>query len=524
MMYRGICFLVQVYVEKGSEKVTKISEMSIDSFMKAVKEALHEIISTALSSKVPVESVNTIINTVYTNSGNYSLKMGINKVKSALENKVRAANATDLVGMFVGSRDITGRQMPNKYTLIRSDKKHIEISTFDSQVSYQGAKIDIPVPAGVRIKAEHDPEYDSWSLISLEEFKMLTEEELQKHLSKVAIPISAITEEYAYHKTGDEKSVSARPVVIAGEISRVSPEAVFKEDENGSYQIDHYQPVLCPREMKVDEMLPCFQFLLNSKTRGINSVRCHLSQQRKGTPTILVEDFTIACEEAVKKTKDPEAQAGSVSEDLKSWPVLVVGTVMRYNKSQDKTAQNWVDIGVTGIVDADGLVLDGTGAQKTLPQGPKPTETPSINTESQPVAGPIVSSPSKGTRKRSPIQQAPPASTPVEDVVKDAADKIFPPAQDIVSPAQSPAPASAPAPAAPAAAPVSLETLPPKLNEVAKVLIQYCKVLDTTPADLTIETIKTQMLDVITLEDHTTMPDIMIKKVIEYLKAGGKVL
>jgi hypothetical protein len=503
--------------------------MSIDGFSKATKEVLSApneerkepqgLINKALQSKVPVEKINAIIAEVYAAAGNYTLKMGINKVRSAIENNIRAANATELKGILVGSRDVVGRQIPNKYTLIRADKKHLEIGSFDSQVPYQGGKIDIPVPAGVVIKAEYDGEYDSWSLISIEQYQLLNAEKLLENLSKVVIPISAIDEHFAYHKipdpTNGERAVSARPVVIYGEISRVSPEAIFAEKEDGTFEISGHQPVMCPRELKHDETLPCIQFLLNSKTRGVNTPRCHLSQQRKGTPTILIEDLVIACEEAVKKSKDPEIQAGSVSEDMRNWPVLVVGTVSKFNKGtgQDKQAQNWIDIGVTCIIDADAMDVDGTGVQKKLPDTEKPTAVPATHaTDSPPVAGPIQSSAppaaSETRRKRSPVQKAPEA--PLQE-------PAFP--APAATPANPPETVSPP-PAAPAAQPGEL---PEVLRHTAAVVSQYAALLQVSVDDISIEVIKTKMRDAITMPDGKELDDIFIKKIIDYLKAGGKV-
>jgi hypothetical protein len=539
LCYRGKSTSKSKSKYRGEKTVTKINEMSADIFTKAVKEALnapneketHGLINKALQSKVPVEDINTIITDVYNQAGQFTLARGVNKVRSAIENKIRAATATTIDGILIGSRDLVGKQIPNKYTLIRLDKKHMEVSSFDGQVPFQGGKIDIPVPAAVILKAEYDENYDSWSLVSLETYKPLSKEELVKHLSKVVIPISAINADYAYHKT-DEKTVSSRPVVIQGNIARVSAEAVFRFEEDGegnrTSTLDHYLPVYCGREMKQDEKMPCMQFLLNSKTRGVNSVRCHLSQQRKGTPTILVDDFVVACEEAAKKFKDPEAQASNANEWLRDISVIVVGSVNRYTRStgQDKSAQNWVDIGVTGIIEVEDAIFDGTGAQKKLDQeAPKPIAIPSTHTtDSQPIAGPITSSPAPATEKkkggkRSAVQKNPevpenPAPSP--EVVKAAADKVFPPA----TPSPAATPASAAQPAASAAPSSSTGTLPPKLLAMARVVKAYCNILDTTPANLSKEEVKSKMLDVITV-DGIVMPDAVIEQILNYLRAGG---
>jgi hypothetical protein len=511
--------------------------MSIDNFKKAVKEVLsapgeHEpqgLISKAQSSKVPIESINTAMAEVYQQSGNFSLRMGVNKTRSAIENMIRAANATELTGILMGSRDVVGKQFPNKYTLVRADKKHIEISSYEGQAPYHGGKIDIPVPAAVVLKAEYDQDYDSWSLVSIEKYQILTAEDLQKHLFKVMIPISAIDESYAYHKINDDKPVSSRPVVIGGTISKISPEAVFRFEEdndgNKTSQLDHYNPVYCPREMKPDEMLPCVQFLMNSKKRGINNLRCHLSQQRKGTPTILIPDFIVACQEAAKKFKDPEAQAGNVNEYMKGWPVIVVGTVMRYNKStgQDKSAQNWVDIGVSCIFDAEGIDIDGDAAQKKIADAPKPeAAAPHITTQSPPIEGPIqstqpVAAEKKPKAKKTTVQQAPANPAPPvaseEEVIQNVADEIFPatttPAETVLPAAQPPA-ATAPG------------SLPPMLLEKAKVISQYCMVLDVPPSQIDVAYVKDKMLDVIT-SPQGVLADVFIQKILDYLKAGGKV-
>ena len=510
--------------------------MSIDGFNKAVTEALSApnedkkepqgLINKALHTKVPIENIRAAIAEVYQQSGNFSLRMGVNKSRSAIENMIRAANATELQGILVGSHDVAGKQFPVKYTLVRADKKHIEVSSYDSQVPYQGGKIDIPVPAAVVLKAEYDPDYDTWSLVSIEKYKMLDEEILKREITKVMIPISAITEEYQYHKTQDEKPVSPRPVVIGGSIAKISPEAVFRFDDDGEggrvSSIDHYDPVWRSRESKPDEFLPCAGFLLNSKKRGINNVRCHIPQQKKGTPSILIPDFIVACETAAKKFKDPDAQAGNVNEYMKGWPVVVIGTVNRYNKStgQDKTAQNWVDIGVTATLDADGIDIDGD-AQKKLPDAPKQTATPPTHaTTSPPVEAPIVSTPpvppaeKKSKKKTTTVQQAPENPAPVDEVIQGAADKIFP------APAAEPAPQVSPAPAPAPTVPAG--ELPPVLLNMAKIISQYCSILEVSASDIDVAYVKSKMLDVITTPQGP-LNDVFIQKILDYLKAGGKV-
>ena len=516
--------------------MTKISEMSADGFTQATKEALNPVIKTALESKVPVEDINAIITDVYSQAGGFTLQRGVNKVRSAIENKIRAVNATTLSGLLVGSRDMVGKPRPVQYTLVVKNGKHLEVSSFNPKVPYQGSEIDIPVPAAVQIKAEYDPAYDSWQIISIEKYQNLTKEQLIKNLASVAMPISAINQDFAYHKTNEDTVVSSRPVVIMGAISRMNSEAVrvFEEHEDGSTssKVDHYLPVMCGREMNAKEELPCIQFLLSSKTRGTNSVRCHLSQQRKGTPTVLVDDFIAACQQAVAKIKDPEAQAADVGEWMKDCPVIIVGPVQRYNRTtgQDKSEQNWVDIGVSFIIDAEGLEVDGKGAQTKLPdkEEPKPTAIPpSHAVDSPPVIGPIISTKPVAVKKEKKPKEQPPAAPPQanppvsvppqEDLlegfdVQEAADKIFP------AETKTPAPnvSAPPATAAPAA------EVPPKILNIARNIEMYCKMLDIAPKDVTPDELKKEAADFVTFEG-SILPDSIIQKAVDYLVSGGKV-
>jgi hypothetical protein len=524
--------------------VTKISEMSADGFSQATREALSQLINTALSSKVPIEDVNAIIADVYGQAGGFTLQRGLNKVRSAIENKIRAANAETLTGIIVGSRDAVGKQFPVKYSFVAKNGKHLEVSSFSPKVPYQGSEIDIPVPAAVIIKAEYDPSYDSWQMVSIEKYQSLSKEQLVKVLAGVAIPISAINGDFAYHKTNDDTVVSSRVVVIAGKISRMTSEAVrvFEDHEDGTTtsRVDHYLPVMCGREMNAKEELPCIQFLLNSTTRGTNSVRCHLSQQRKGTPTVLVDDFVTACQQAVAKIKDPEAQAADVGEWMKECPVIIVGPVQRYNRStgQDKSEQNWVDIGVSFIIDAEGFEVDGKGAQTKLTNEPRQTATPPTHTtDSQPVAGPITSSKPQAEKKtRKPKEPAvapvvatpPPATPPVseggEDLmadfdVQEAADKVFPaPAGTSTQPPAVQAPPATPA----AAASTAAGTVPPKILNLARNIQMYCQLMDIAPKDVAPAELKSKAADIVTLEGQV-LPDSIIQMAIEYLAKGGKV-
>jgi hypothetical protein len=517
--------------------VTKISEMSADGFSQATKEALSQTINTALGAKVTIEDINAIVADVYSQAGNFTLQRGVNKVRSAIENKIRAANATTLNGILVGSRDIVGKQRPVQYTLIQKSGKHIEVGSFNPKIPYQGGEIDIPVPAAVILKAEYDPAYDSWQMISIEKYQTLNKETLVKNLAAVAIPISAINQDFAYHKMNDDTVVSSRPVVIAGTISRMTSEAVrvFEEHDDGTTtsKVDHYLPVMCGREMNAKEELPCLQFLMSSKTRGTNSVRCHLSQQRKGTPTVLVDDLVASCQQAVAKIKDPEAQASDVGEWMKDAPVIVIGPVQRYNRSTgaDKTSeQNWVDIGVSCIIDAEGFEVDGKGAQAKLPSDqPRQTATPPTHTtDSQPVAGPITSTKPPAEKKTRKPKEQPPAAPPVtppaaaaapaqdEDLLaefnaQEVADKIFPATTTPAAPAAGQVP--------PAAAPAEA---PPKIVNLARNIQMYCDLLDIAPKNITPAELKSKAADIVTFEGQV-LPDSLIQKAVDYLSSGGKV-
>lgn len=523
--------------------MTTVNQMAKDVFANAVKEAISELRTKALNSGVQTEQIDAVIAGVYVQAGNYSFTMAVRKVQSALNNLIRAANAETLIGVFVGSRDKVGKQTPIKYTLLTTDKKHLEISNFGTTAPYQGQKIEIPVPALVTIRAEHDSEFDSWNLIAIEKYQILeTKEQIIKVLSKVVIPISAINGDYAY-KHGEH---AGRPVVISGTIGRISPEVVFKyeDDEEGgrTATLDHQLPVICSREINKNEFLPCFAFNVNSKTRGTNFTRCHLQQMRNGTPTLLVPDVSTICRDAVSRVKEPDGQAAVLSEWLYDLPVLVVGVVDRYKRtvSESKSEQNRIDIGVTCVVDIEGMTVDGSGAQKTIDQKPQaPAAGPHITTQTAPVdAAPAAAK--KAPKKAS--QPAPAAPAAEEKSADDLAaefsaaaasglgDESAPPAEAAVeetTPAQPPA-AAAPAakkaekkaksaPAAAAAAPAATKSAvdvpPQKINEIVRAIKFWCQISGLKATDVTVEMLRKKALDIV-----GDIPDSIIEATI--IRAG----
>ncbi len=448
--------------------MTKTSEMSLEAFRLAVAEHVADLRNKALQTGVTKESIDEIISGTYSQFGEYGLMTNVRRIRSAIQNKIEAASADTLVGMLVGSRDRVGKNSPIRFTLVKKDGKHIEVSNFGSVAQYKDQKIEIPVPALVTLKAQYDAEYDSWNLISIEDYRPIGKDQLVKGLSSMVIPLMSITKDMAY-----SQGHAAKPVVISGSIVKAGTEAVFRyedpEEEGGRRQaiVDHYLPVFCQREMAKDQKdsLPCFQFGIRSKERGANFVRCHISQQRHGQPTIFVEDIDGICADAVRKYPDnPEAQADNLTEWLKDLNCIVVGTVATFKSTytEDKQARNYIDVSVSALVSTEGSV-EGGSVQKSIVPPEVKTATPPITTESRPVPGKVVSSP---------------------------------PATETTTPVPPPTPA--------------------RIIDIGKKIIIFCRAAGIKPDDITLSMLKTKALDVV-----DGVPDSVVKEAIAYASEKG---
>lgn len=445
--------------------MTKTEEMSLEAFRLAVAEHIADLRNKALQMGVTKESIDEIISGTYSQYGNYGLMTNVRRIRAAIQNKVEAASADTLVGMLVGSRDRVGKMSPIRFTLVKKDGKHVEVSNFGSVAQYKDQKIEIPVPALVTLKAQYDPEYDSWNLISIEDYRPLDKAQFVKGLGSVAIPISDITKDMAY-----SQGHAAKPVVIRGTIVKIGTEAVFRyedTEEGGRHAtVDHYLPVFCQRELAKDskDALPCFQFGIRAKEKGANFVRCHLSQQRYGRPTIIVEDIDGICADSMHKFPDnPEAQADNLTEWLKDLNCIVVGTVATFKSTytEDKQARNYIDISVSALISVEGDAEGGSVQKSIVPPDTKGAKPP-ITTDSKPVPGPVTTSP--------------PA----------AADEKIPP------------------------------PTPARIIDIGKKIIVFCRAAGIKPDDITLSMLKTKALDVV-----DGIPDSVIKEAIAYATEKG---
>jgi len=499
--------------------------MAKEVFASAIKEAIPDLRNKALQSGVQNESIESVISGVYSQAGNYSFTMAVRKVTSALNNLIRAASAETLSGVFVGSRDRVGKNVPMRFTLLTTDKKHLEISNFGTTAPYLDKKIEIECPSLVTIRAEHDKEFDSWNLVSIEKFQKLEKSQLVKILSKVVIPISAINQDFAY-KQGEH---SARPVVISGEIGRISPEAVFKHEEdsegNRTSTIDHHLPVICQRELDKEESLPCFGFVLNSKTRGTNSARCHIQQTRNATPVLMINDLDNICNDAVNSIREPEGQATAISEWLRDLPVIVVGVVSSYKRtvSESKSEQNWIDIGVSCVVDIEGMTIEGSGVQQQIPsKKEEPAALPSTpkqaTTQSEPVPGPITKTEGPAApKKRNPPKEKPveapqaPAGKTADQLAEEFSKEAGNGFAEAV--AAQPKVVSPPSPAQAASMGLAGGASPQQIKQIVKAIKFYCGLAGIKPSDVTVAHLKQKALDIV-----GDVPDSVIETAIEFAK------
>jgi hypothetical protein len=501
-----------VHTFRSGEIVTKTSELDANAFLLAVNEQISEERNKALTAGIPKEKIDAIVSSVYESGKTYSLIRNTRRVKSAIDAQIKAASASPLRGIFVGSRDRVGKNSPIRYTLVTTDGHHLEISNFGDRAQYQGKKIEIPVPSAVTIRALYDDEYDSYNLLSLEEFQLLDKKQLIKALTSVAIPIKDITGDMAY-----KQGRAARPVVIGGKISGIRPEAVFRreeadEGEETTAVVDHYLDVFTLREMAkentVANHLPCFQFRLSASNKGGNMVSCDIQQQRHGTPMLFIEDLQTICTDALKESNDPETQAAKLEDLLLNEPVLVVGTVATFKKkyAEDKTERNYINLSVSCLVGLEGDFVEG-GVQQKIDQSP--AAKPHMTTETQPVPGEIKASPAPEKRTRKAVEPAatspPPATTPEDDEVVKAKKAL----EDAMRRAEEKKATETTIP------------VPPQILNMARHIGVFCRGSCIKPTDITIDELRKKALDIVGKPED--IPDAIVRQAIDYLVKSGKV-
>lgn len=443
----------------------KTGDLSLSAFSSRAKEALTQEWSDAITAKITEDELKVILENNYNDYSDVALSRTIGRIRKQIKNKIRIASSTRVRGCLVGSRDKSGKNSPIRYMLLKPDKKHMEVSNFGRKTIHKAdEEYQIPVPSLATVMVEYDPEYRTYNLRGIEEFKResIDQDQLQDILNSAHIESKEITKDMGWSK---EKS--ATPIVIFGDIVNIKPEVTgFIENEDGSKKVAGFHPVWIKAEE--GDYQPCFNFALRLKDSSGKYIRCHIEHQRYGVPTLLFEDLNDICKRAVSKyPTDPAKQAENLYEWLGDAKVYVAGVVTQYKETFDSSGKpvTNVEIGVAAMVEQT-----KAGSSSTTEESKETLSQPSPSTQTPP--------------PKETSQQLPNVST---------------------TPTTSTATTS------------TSTNMPATVKQAVEDLTLFCEAADIDPTTLTIETIRKKALS--RLEG---VPDGVILDAIEIIKAAKR--
>ncbi|MFA5408477.1 MAG: hypothetical protein WC343_06870, partial [Bacilli bacterium] len=76
---------------------------------------------------------------------------GVADLKRVVYEKKRKEDATEVSGILAGMRDVYGTGQPVRFAILKKDGRHIEVSSFDSQLSMDGQKVNLTIPSAVTV-------------------------------------------------------------------------------------------------------------------------------------------------------------------------------------------------------------------------------------------------------------------------------------------------------------------------------------------------------------------------------------
>jgi len=320
-------------------KQRKDSETSVNAVLEILEASNSDLYNQAKNMGIDVRA---IASEVVERNSNKSVSVCVSFVKSRLNKLISEAEAEEVRGIIVGGRDIYGKNFPVRYPLIKSDKNHIELSSYDTRVPYGNDKVDIPLMSISTFGVQKSTKYNSYKIVNLRSFEKKTPEEISKLLDKVAIIPSEITAEHKY-----------RVVVVKGIIDRAQPVGRWENREEVGKN-----PVMMENALGESVKHPVIQLqLLRSTTKegvGDTITRLVFDRMRFSSPTIAMDDMYELCEEASTNFSTPSEQANFVGDGLKDRAVIAVGVVTNFNAvtTEKYGTTYFVDIGCCFICDA----------------------------------------------------------------------------------------------------------------------------------------------------------------------------
>ena len=298
---------------------------------------------------------------------NTAVTKGAADLRRAIAEREKKTNGTDIKGVLAGIRDVYGSKAPVRFTILRKDGGHVDVSQFGTSLKKDGKKVDVAVPANVTVSALYDEEYDSYSVIALENYAPVKFDDFVSGLSAVAKSPAEITQ-------SDHKKI----VVVKGRIEFVNPVPKWKDGKQ-----DGEETVWQANQRKTPVEHPVIRIRLQGEDVSIGGllvpvyVSVTLQRMKNAVPTVSVPDIEGACQYALTVDEDPNEQAKQVGDILRGREIVAVGRVSSFDPKHDKICINVDACTLIQTADATGYVPTTKNRRSgdDVPEEPEPEQT-----------------------------------------------------------------------------------------------------------------------------------------------------
>jgi hypothetical protein len=297
---------------------------------------------------------------------NTAVTKGAADLRRAIAERDKKTNGTDIKGVLAGIRDVYGSKAPVRFTILRKDGGHVDVSQFGTSLKKDGKKVDVSVPANVTVSALYDEEYDSYSVIALENYAPVKFDDFVTGLIAIAKTPAEI-----------EQSDHKKIVVVKGRIEFVNPVPKWKDGKQ-----DGEETVWQANQRKTPVESPIVRLRLQGEDVSIGGllvpvyVSITLQRMKNAAPTISVPDIDGACQYAMTVDEDPNEQAKQIGDILRGREVVAVGRVSSFDPKHDKIYINVDACTLIQTADETGYVpsIKNRRSGDDIPEEPEPEQ------------------------------------------------------------------------------------------------------------------------------------------------------
>ncbi len=275
-----------------------------------------------------------------------AISKGAADLKRAVAEREKKTKGVEITGVLAGIRDVYGSKFPTRFTILRQNGKHVDVSQFGVSLKRDGKKVDVGVPAQVTLSALYEDEYDSYTIIALDSYTPLDRDVFVDAIAAVAKGAGEISQ-------ADHKKV----VVVRGRIEFVNPVPKWDDGKQTGEETVWQKN---NRKTPVDH--PILRLRLQGEDIDIGGVKIPvyvsvtLQRMKNALPFVSVPDLEGACQYALTVDEDPMEQAKQVGDILRGREIIAVGRVSNFDPKHDKIYVNIDAATIIQVADATGYV------------------------------------------------------------------------------------------------------------------------------------------------------------------------